>query len=514
MRRAFALAATRWVLACTLSVHSLHALANSSDDELEQMLQQGLRKPLREDANPTSPKEVAPPAEKNVAPPAPVKEAPPAKAKVGKEVPVASEVVKPAPPAATAPVSQAAPVAPSKPSALGEAVAPAAPVSPTVSAASTVPAAPNSSAAGTATNTASGSQSAATPANAPAGAPNGAGGGAARKPNVSAAVNADQAALTGGAAKAWSVIASLYTNLGVGTFVANQHARNPYVGQTLMVEPAYVVRFAPSFAVRLSARQFLDWEFTKADNNSGRQFNYTDTLLGGSALLYKIPTAEVMLWGAFRMPVPISRQSQAATLITAVQPSVGASRSFDFAVTDAWHMSLNVRYDFGMRKNFHRSTVPGFANSNDPSKNTSGAVGLAPTVLARSDDPVIDGTLFRGGANTDFSMFNSAQVAFTPHELVTLSLWLQITNGFRYPISGPDEFVAGNARAGAGRVDEMRTNIDVTFNVLPYFFVSTGVFTVQPPFTPDNRSLNNPVINTDSAASNLSQFYVALTGMI
>ena len=71
-----------------------------------------------------------------------------------------------------------------------------------------------------------------------------------------------------------------------------------------------------------------------------------------------------------------------------------------------------------------------------------------------------------------------------------------------------------NAKVGAGRVDELRTNFDVTFNVLPYLLLSTGIFTVQPPFSPDNRRVNNPFINTDAAASNYSTFYASVTGII
>lgn len=481
-------------LSLTFSViPSAHAASNSSDEELEQMLQQGLKKP---DAAPT-PAPVAP---------TPVAPKPAAPAPVAK--PVVAPVAKPAAPAPTpAAKSEDIPLesikAEPRKALKTETDSQTSPTTATATS-GTTPATPSGTATGgpavTSSKEGSGKDGK---------TPN-------KKSSVSAAVNADQAALSNANAKPWSILAALSTSVGVGSFVANPNARNPLVSQFLLIEPAYIIRFGTTFAVRLSARQSLAWEFTKPDNNSSRAFEYSDTLLGGSALIYRIPKVDIALWGAFRMPVPISRQSQTATLVTAVLPSIGASRNWSWNVSETWSMNLNLRYDFGMRKNFNRSTVPGYANSADPSKNTSGDVGDAPTVLTRSTDPVTNGTLFRGAANTDFSMSHSAQVSFTPHDLVTVSAWLLITNATRYGIAPnqADQFTSINARPGAGRVDEMRTNLDVTFNVLPYFFVSTGIFTVQPPFRPDNRGLNNPVINVDSAASNFSTIYLQLTGMI
>src|SRR4051794_33106327 len=69
----------------------------------------------------------------------------------------------------------------------------------------------------------------------------------AKRTAVSAAVNADQAALTGASQKAWSVLLAFNTSLGVGTFLAAQTTQAAYVNSTLTIEPAYVLTLPKNF---------------------------------------------------------------------------------------------------------------------------------------------------------------------------------------------------------------------------------------------------------------------------
>ncbi|MCC6808880.1 MAG: hypothetical protein IT381_15745 [Deltaproteobacteria bacterium] len=323
---------------------------------------------------------------------------------------------------------------------------------------------------------------------------------------VSAAVNADQAALSGKLQKAWSVMLTLSTSVGIGTFLQSQTPSAAYAGSTLTVEPGYVLSLPADYRVRLSARESFTVEYTPADNPTGRQVDYSDLLLGASARLYKIPTIDVDMWGSFRLPLPISLDSVQATLVTALIPGLGLSKSFEWGVSAAWRMSLNIRYDFVFRKNFHRFNMPIQRASADP---------YAPTVYTRTTDTLVDGGVGRGGSNTDFSISNALTVSFSPWDIVSLSFFIGIGNTFRYPITSTRDFYTPeDAVVGAGRSDTVRSNIDVTITLLPQLLISAGVFTAAPPFAPDNRTLYAPFIIPQSAANNYTQLYVSLTSVL
>jgi hypothetical protein len=327
-----------------------------------------------------------------------------------------------------------------------------------------------------------------------------------RRTAVSAAVNADQAALSGQTKKAWSVLLTFNTSLGIGSFLSAQTTKAAYVGSTLTVEPAYVFSLPKGLRVRAGVRESLSLEYTPPDEPTGRRVDYSDLLLGASARLYKIPKIDVDLWGSYRMPIPISLDSIQAGLITAIITGAGASRNFEWTVKGDWRMSLTVRYDFVFRKNFNRFNVPVYQSSNDP---------YAPTLIARSDDTIVQGGVGRGGANTNMTLTNGLTVSWTPWDFLSVTLFASITNGFRYAITDtPDFYTPPYATAGPGRFDLVRTNVDFTFTLMPQLLLSAGLFTAQPPFAPDNKTLYNPWLNTQSAANNYSQLYVSLTAVL
>ncbi len=327
-----------------------------------------------------------------------------------------------------------------------------------------------------------------------------------KKINASATVNPDQAAIDN-TGKAWSILASTITSVGIGTFVKNFYASDPYVDQSLYLEPAYVLKLPRDYKIRFSARESLDFEFTKPDNPSNRYFNWSDITLGASGRIYHFARTEIDLWSAVRMTLPVSAQSQQAGLITALIPSVGASRNFEWTVRGGHPMSFFVRYDFGVRKNFDRTNVPTY--STDP--NTA----VVPTIVMRSSDAYADGGLAHGNASVDFSLSNALLLSFTPHPLIVISAYAGIANAFKYAVaSSVDAFTSPYAKAGAGRADEMRTNIDITINLPSHLFLGAGIFTVEPVFAPNNHSLYDPLFNTDSAASNYTTFYLSFAGQI
>lgn len=327
---------------------------------------------------------------------------------------------------------------------------------------------------------------------------------AGRKTAVSAAVNADQAALTGALTKAWSVIASLSTSVGAGTFDANPYTRGAFVSSGLSIEPAYIFVLPNRVRIRASARGFVNWEYTTPDNNVGRRFDWGDVLLGASARVWRIPVVDVDVFTSFRMPIPLSRLSLANNLVTAVLPGLGAAHNFQWTVREGWSMTLTLRYDLSFRKNFNTTAIRTLDRAPPPAG--------PPTVLVRGSD-IAGNELAMGFPSLDYAFSNGLTVSWSPIESLSLTLFGAITNSVNYPlVDAPDRYTPPNAFVGAGRADSVRTNIDLTWTALPQLFVSMGVFTAAPLFRPDNQSLYFPLFI--AGANNLSSFYLSLTTML
>ena len=333
-----------------------------------------------------------------------------------------------------------------------------------------------------------------------------------QKRTVSMAVNADQAALSGNAAKAWSINLNLSTGVGSGAMMVggSEYAKNPYVGQQLTIEPAYVFTLSEKIRLRVSVRETFDWEFTRVDNNSARYFTWSDVSVNASSRLVQIPVVGIDVFAALRMPIPISLESQYQTLVTALAPGLGLAKNIDIPVKGDYHMNLNIRYDLGFRKNFHRYT--------SPLVSTKTGNDSLPLAIRSSTDPFIETDLARGGAtNVSHTVSNALTISFTPQDMVTLSVFAQLVNGFKY--AGQEQLVADqytnpNARLGPGRLETIRSNIDLTISPTSYLWISAGIFTAQPVFAPDNKTINNPFWNQQSAANNYSQLYLSIGGQI
>ena len=138
-------------------------------------------------------------------------------------------------------------------------------------------------------------------------------------------------------------------------------------------------------------------------------------------------------------------------------------------------MTLLVRYDVGVRKNFNRTNVPVYTK----------AIPTRQWCQLWSCDRAMRflTVVWRMATlSVDFSVSNALLVAWAPHPLITLSVFGGVINAFKYAIADSvDAYTSPYAHAGLGRQDEMRTNIDVTVN-LPLrhiSFLSGGVFTVS-----------------------------------
>jgi len=311
--------------------------------------------------------------------------------------------------------------------------------------------------------------------------------------------------------KAWHVALSLNTSLGVGTFVKNFYASNPSVTQLMTAEFGYSFALPADYKLNLSVRQFATWEFTKVDNNSGHYFDLYDTGLGLGTKLVTIPGAGIDVTTSLGVSLPISATSRHAGLIMGLSGSIGLKRAFKWEVRPNWHMGLIASYGFLAKKNFHKSIVTVQQNQDVP----TGAGTKTPTLLTRADDPIVNGGLSAGYALTSHTISNSFNLTYSPHDIVALTFTYSIANGFKYPlVNKVDDLTSQFAKVGPGRFDEERGIIDLTVDVTDYLSLSAGIFTAQPPFAPDNKTRYFPFFNAASAANNYTSFYLAVGGTI
>jgi hypothetical protein len=271
------------------------------------------------------------------------------------------------------------------------------------------------------------------------------------------------------------------------------------------------VTITKTIKMRLAMREVLSWEFTKPQGAVPQYFNWSDLGATASSRLYQIPVIGVDMYGSLAAFAPISKTSQFQQLMFAGSTGLGLAKNIDIPVKGDYHMNLNIRYDFGFRKNFHRYVTPLIeANTATP--------GQMPLAIKSTTDPFIDGNLTRGAAtNVSHTMTNGLTVAFTPHDFVTLTYFTSITNGFKYALQGTatvDQFTSPNAKIGPGRTDSIISYIDLTISPVAWMWISTGIYTAQPIFAPDNKTVMNFIWNAGSAANNYSQIYLQVGGQI
>ncbi len=133
-----------------------------------------------------------------------------------------------------------------------------------------------------------------------------------------------------------------------------------------------------------------------------RRADYSDIWLTLRAPgVYKIPKLEINVNPAVRVILPSSAESQFATLIMGVTPSLGISRTF-------WKNRIRAGLSFGVTKNFHKSATPQYTGG---SNGTASSQGGNPYDGALSSglsnfyaDPSRQATV--GGLNTNFSLLS------------------------------------------------------------------------------------------------------------
>lgn len=161
---------------------------------------------------------------------------------------------------------------------------------------------------------------------------------------------------------------------------------------------------------------------------NNRRADYSDLWLTLRApRVYKIPKIDVNVNPAFRVVLPTSLESQYATMVMSLTPSISIGRSF-------WGDRLRGGYGFGFTKYFHRYTTPQLNPAAGPMAATVGGnyndgaygAGLSNFYL----DPSRTGTI--GGYNPSYALVHTISGGVQINDRWSFDVLYLIIDAFTY----------------------------------------------------------------------------------
>ncbi len=293
---------------------------------------------------------------------------------------------------------------------------------------------------------------------------------------------------TGGKRKSpFGINATFEQSLGIGTFVADQYARNPYYGWSLDLRPRYY--FTPKLFAEL--RFTLQGELTTSYQTSTtykRQVMPSDLLL---TLKYNnvatIPGIGVNFSPFIRLGAPTSYESRYRNLYLSTAAGFNLNRMFGN------HVFLD--YQFRFNKNWNRTAQP----------TISGTVALA---RFRGAEDVGGGEVINGDDNNiSFSVFNALTGSFIINDQWSITLQLAIQNSWTYLSVPKDALSSQYAKAGRGQRDRTYGTLDLTYQPWEHFGFSLGLTSQQPAKTADNKRFRFPFFDFSSEGNNYTNVY-------
>ncbi|HNZ04446.1 MAG TPA: hypothetical protein PLY68_07670 [Myxococcota bacterium] len=301
-------------------------------------------------------------------------------------------------------------------------------------------------------------------------------------------------ALTGGAksgsdSERWGGSFSFGQSLGLGTFVADKFARQPYYGWSISLSPRV---FLYKKDLWLSAAFSMAGELSQSyssGNTYPRVFMPSDFFVS-LRYRYQIPVIKVNLQPWVRVGAPTSAESRARDLYL--------STGFGFNLNRMFGKHVVLSYGFSFNKNWNGAT-----NVLLPA--TSSLIRLNGAEDAGSGQAYGAGSL-----TTELSIRNSLMASFIINEQWSITLMIAIGNSWSYLGALPterDEFTNENAKPGRAQSDSTSGVIDVSYQPWEHVGFSLGLASSQPAFSADNKSLRFPFFDFSSEGNNFTQFY-------
>jgi hypothetical protein len=276
--------------------------------------------------------------------------------------------------------------------------------------------------------------------------------------------------------------------LGIGTFVSDSFARNPYYGYSLVLRPRYY------FTDKLFAElQFgISGELTTSNQTSTtykRQVMPSDlslTLKYSNAA--KIPVINVTFAPFIRLAAPTSYESRYRNLY------LSSAAGFNLGGMYGGHFIID--YMFRFNKNWNKTAQPTISGGQIALSRVRGAEDIGGGEVINGDDN-----------NTSFSVYNALTGSFIINEQWSITLQLAIQNSWTYLSIPKDQFASPYAKAGRGQRDKTFGVIDVSYQPWEHFGFSLGLSSAQPAKTADNKSVRFPFFDFSSEGNNYTQIY-------
>ena len=300
-------------------------------------------------------------------------------------------------------------------------------------------------------------------------------------------------AMTGGASTAkrktpFSINVLLEQSLGIGTFVSDQYARNPYYGYTLQIRPRYYFtnRLFAELAFALTGELTTSYQTSTTQK---RQVMPTDlTLLVKYANVYKIPVLGIDISPFVRMGAPTSYESRYRNLYL--------STAAGFNLTRMFGQHVLIDYLFRFNKNWNKTAQPTISGGQIALSRLRGAEDIGGGEVINGEDN-----------NTSFSVYNALTGSFIINDQWSITLQLAFQNSWTYLSIPKDQFSSANAKAGRGQRDKTFGVLDLTYQPFDHFGFSLGLSSAQPAKTADNKSYRFPFFDFSSAGNNYTTVY-------
>lgn len=294
----------------------------------------------------------------------------------------------------------------------------------------------------------------------------------------------------------------VYDNsLGVGTFVANEYARNPSWSMSLSLRPSLTLWEKLRLSLRADVVKNLTTSYqgnANADASAEsymRQLTVSDLMLIASyPEIYKEPITGIGIGANLTAYAPVSMLSRSTNQVLALRPGV--------AVSWAWE-GLSLGYSFFFRKNFNTTT------------NVTHDLSYLPNSLQYRPGGPEDmggGEIAIGELrNTSHMVYNGFEAGYTFFDVLTATASLTVVNSFKYTQPLSDEYSSPYARA-SGQTDLTMGALDLSYQAWEHLGFSIGISSLQPAFTSDNKYLRFPFFDFVSTADNYSALYFDVVG--
>jgi hypothetical protein len=254
---------------------------------------------------------------------------------------------------------------------------------------------------------------------------------------------------------------------------------NPQYGHRLELQPEW--HFNDQYFLR--GRLELSQELTISDETRYRhEVVASDVRVEGVMEGWTEPRTQILVTPNLRLTLPLSKKSQAQTMVVALAPGVTLSRAFTVG------QGLNVAYGLRYQERFHR-----FTTMQTDGPQLSACVDLGSFDCAES--------VQTGKRNVRRDFVHGPTVVFTAHERVTLTTAFLLSHGFLYGLAAAPEGVAQSnglvLSADTGVRNLTRFDLQAEVNLVRGLSVAVGASTLSSQPGPSGRFVF-PFFNRDT----------------